>query len=226
MYLRGQLAWGDQVAWSVGLHGGLEHPPGEDGQEAWDEGWRGELGWAWPGHGDFVRQETELQCRGKGAQRGPPRKISLGGRERRGSREVGYPEACSPWTPRPLTPTEPLVPTRPRMLACEEKVQREAWPFGGVSSGGFFHSTEMILAQYLGARLCLQRFRQGVHRLEHLPPVAEGTLTRGGAGWDDVRPQNLSVPLSPLLGFPRGPPLLPLSQCRVPLLVGEVPPTS
>lgn len=96
----------------------------------------------------------------------------------------------------------------------------------GVGSGGFFHLIGMILAQYLGAPSCLQRFRQDVHRLEHLPPTAEGTLTWGGAGWDDAWPQTVSGPLSPLLGVSRGLPPLSLFQCGVPLLVVEVPPTS
>lgn len=94
----------------------------------------GEASWAGPGPGAFVRQETVRTAvqRERGPE-GTPRKIYPGGRERRGSREVGDPAACSPWNPRPLTPTEPLIPTSSRMLACEEKMQREAWPLGGLA---------------------------------------------------------------------------------------------
>lgn len=45
---QGTAGLGRRGCLACGLHGGLESPPGEDGQEAWDEGWRGKLGWTRP----------------------------------------------------------------------------------------------------------------------------------------------------------------------------------
>lgn len=114
--------WACVGGWSA-LQGKMGRKPGMKA---------GEESWAGPGRGAFVRQQTVITAvqRERGTE-GTPRKIYPGGQVKRGSREGGDPEACSPWTPRRLMPTEPLTPTRPRRPACEEKMQREAWPFGG-----------------------------------------------------------------------------------------------
>lgn len=75
---RGQLAWGDQDAWSVGLRGGLERPPGEDGQEAWDEVWRGELGWAGPWGLCQTADSDNCSAEGKGHRGDPEENLPWG----------------------------------------------------------------------------------------------------------------------------------------------------
>lgn len=97
MCLRGQLAWGDEDVRMPGLwlRWGLERPPGEDGQEAWDEGWRGKLGWTGPWGLCQTGDSENCSAEGKGPRGDPEENLPLGQGEE-GKQRGGRPCSLQP----------------------------------------------------------------------------------------------------------------------------------